>query len=196
VGEKTIIAWTDHTFNIAWGCTKVSDGCAHCYAETLAKRYGFKVWGANGDRRVFGEAHWNEPRKWNEKSNPKKPTKVFTSSMCDVFEDHPIIDRERTKLWNLIALTPNLIWQILTKRSERIAECLPPYWDEIKDRIWLGVTVESDKYAYRLFHLNKIPCKVRFISNEPALGPLTCSLYGIKWVIYGGESGVGYRKKM
>src|SRR5690606_2675190 len=91
MADKTLIAWTDHTFNIAWGCTKVSPGCANCYADTLSGRYGWDVWGPHKPRRTFGAKHWAEPLKWQrlaERSAPGvlgegHPRLVFSSSMCD-----------------------------------------------------------------------------------------------------------------
>jgi len=195
--EKTIIAWTDHTFNIAWGCTKVSPGCKNCYADTLSRRYGHDVWGPQADRRTFGDKHWSEPIKWNERAEAgRKRVRVFSSSMCDIFEDHPVIALERDKLWDLIRETPWLDWQLLTKRADRISENLPADWTRAGwPNVWLGVSIENIDYAWRADHLRKIPAVVRFVSYEPALGPLDdLSLRGIDWVIYGGESGPGYRQ--
>jgi len=199
MGNKTIIAWTDRTFNIAWGCEKVSPGCKNCYADTLSSRYGFDVWGRNKERRTFGEKHWLEPIGWNGKPHigvlgKGQPNLVFCSSMCDVFEDHPTITAEREKLWSLIRATPNLHWQLLTKRAERIASNLPGDWGSGYPNVWLGVSIENNDYVHRADHLRDIPAAVRFISYEPALGPLPdLELQGIDWVIYGGESGVGFR---
>lgn len=194
MGDKTIIAWTNHTFNVAWGCEKVSPGCAHCYADDLAKRYGHSVWGAGQPRRTFGEQHWSEPLAW-ERAAAKAGARerVFTSSMCDVFEDHPTIARERERLWNIIRTTPNLDWQILTKRSNRIAACLPEDWGGGWPNVWLGVSIEDQERAIRADHLREIPAAIRFVSYEPALGPLTLDLRGIGWVICGGESGAKFR---
>lgn len=196
MAEKTIIAWTDHTWNLAWGCAKVSPGCKNCYADTLSRRYGWSVWGVNGQRRTFGEKHWAEPLKWSEAARLEgRPHRVFCSSMCDVFEAHPVIEAERKKLWSLIRLTPNLQWQLLTKRADRIAENLPLDWGRGYSNVWLGVSIENSEYAWRADHLRNIPAAVRFVSYEPALGPLDgLSLDGLDWVIYGGESGPGWRK--
>lgn len=174
MGSETIIAWTDHTFNIAWGCTKVSPGCAHCYAETGSKRYGHSVWGPKNPRRTFGDKHWNEPLKWNRDAEKEgRRHRVFCSSMCDIFEKHPTIDQEREKLWPLIRSTPRLDWQLLTKRPERIAQRLPQDWAEGYPNVWLGTSVENQKYAdLRIPVLLQIPAVVRFISYEPALGPI------------------------
>jgi protein gp37 len=197
MAETTGITWTDHTFNIAWGCTKVSPGCAHCYADRDATRYGYDIWGPGSRRRTFGEKHWNEPRKWDRQAAlAQRRERVFCSSMCDVFEDHPDITRELAKLWNLIRETPWLDWQLLTKRAERIDQCLPSWWGCFgPDNVWLGVSIESMDYAHRADYLRQIPAIVRFISYEPALGPLDdIDLRGIQWVIYGGESGPKFRE--
>lgn len=192
MGEKTGIAWTDHTFNIAWGCVKVSPGCKNCYAETISKRFGGDIWGPGKPRRTFGDKHWAEPRKWNRRAElGRTRERVFTSSMCDVFEDHPDIDVARARLWGLIQETPWLDWQILTKRAERIAPNIP---SPLPRNVWMGVSIERDDYTWRADYLRDIDASVRFISYEPALGPLdTLRLDGIDWLIYGGESGRGYR---
>lgn len=208
MAEKTGIAWTDHTFNIAWGCMKVSPGCAHCYADTLSSRYGFDVWGppAKTTRRTFGAKHWKDPMKWNAaaaKAGVRR--RVFCSSMCDVFEDHPTIDAEREKLWPLIRATPWLDWQLLTKRPERIHDNLPADWCDDGygyPNVWLGTSIESDEYIGRALELIDIVARVRFISVEPMLGPVTFGqhwpygriLDAFRWVIVGGESGSGHRE--
>lgn len=189
---------------MAWGCVKVSPGCKHCYADDLSRRYGHDVWGPSKPRRTFGEAHWREPLKWQKAAvsgeagvlGPGSPRLVFSSSMCDLFEDHPTITAERAKLWPLIRATPDLHWQLLTKRPERIAANLPDDWGPTGYRnVWLGTSIENEDYAWRADHLRKIPALVRFISYEPALGPLAhaLDLTGIHWCIYGGESGMKHR---
>ncbi len=115
MSQLTAIEWTDHTFNVAWGCMKVSPGCQHCYADTLSSRYGFDVWGpaATTERRTFGDKHWAEPYRWNKAAgNAGVRRRVFCCSMCDLFEDHPTIDAEREKLWPLIRATPHLDWRL------------------------------------------------------------------------------------
>ena len=198
MADKTIIAWTHHTFNVVWGCQKVSEGCRNCYAYTLSSRYGYPgIWGPpkTTSRRVFGEGHWSDPRKWQKKAAQDGVTRlVFSSSMCDNFEDHPQVMADLQKLWPVIRETPNLHWQLLTKRPERITESLPADWGEGYPNVWLGVSVEDMRVAERVDHLRRIPAVVRFISYEPALGSLNgLDLSGIDWLIYGGESGPGYR---
>jgi protein gp37 len=217
--EHTGIAWTDHTFNIAWGCFKVSPGCAHCYADTLSKRFGHDVWGppATTPRKTMSASYWKQPLKWNANAEREGVRRrVFCSSMCDVFEDHPTITQEREKLWPLIRATPWLDWQLLTKRPERIAENLPADWwwtNENKLRggypnVWLGTSIESQQYVSRLDDLLSVPAKVHFVSVEPLLGDVA---FGVRrneppeerwtgftnwpeWVIVGGESGAGHRE--
>jgi protein gp37 len=197
MAEKTGISWTDHTFNVVWGCTKVSPACTRCYAETLSLRFGFDVWGPHKPRRTFGQAHWNEPRRWNRAAQKAGTSaRVFCSSMCDVFEDHPTVIQELQKLWPLIKATPHLEWQLLTKRPERILASLPSdYSLAAYPNIWLGTTIENNDYIGRADFLRAVPCRVRFISYEPALGSLDqLSLSGLHWLIFGGESGAGFRR--
>lgn len=197
MSEKTRIAWTDHTWNLAWGCWKISPGCANCYADALSSRFGFKVWGEQAPRRTFGAKHWEEPLRWNEAARLEgRRHRVFCSSMTDWALDDPIIDEERKKLWGLIEDTPWLDWQLLTKRSDRMASCLPENWGAGYPNVWLGVSIENNDYVFRANHLRVIPAVVRFISYEPALGPLDdIDLTCIDWLIYGGESGPRFRKE-
>ncbi len=194
--KESKISWTHSTFNLLWGCTKVSEGCEHCYAASLSARYGHDVWGAGKERRTFGAKHWAEPLKWDaEAGREGRRRRVFCSSMCDVFEDHPTVERERAKLWPLIEATPNLDGLLLTKRPERIVRCLPKGWGEGWPNVWLGTTVENRKRASeRLPVLKKISAVVRFVSVEPLLESLDgMNWRGIDWVIVGGESGPGHR---
>ncbi len=197
MSEVTLIAWTDHTFNPWMGCTKVSDGCAHCYAETLTKnRMGLSLWGPNGKRQVTSSSNWRKPVQWNREAQVAgTQQRVFCASLCDVFEDHPVADATRPRLWELIRSTPHLAWQLLTKRPERIARNLPDDWGEGGwPNVWLGTSIENNFFVARADHLREIPAVVRFISYEPALGPLDgLNLDGLDWIIYGGESGPGFR---
>jgi protein gp37 len=191
------IEWTTHTFNPWWGCVKVSPGCVNCYALTLAKRFGFTIWGTNTPRRFFGDAYWAEPIKWNaeaEKQNERH--RVFCCSMADVFEDRRDLDVHRSRLWKLIEQTPSLDWLVLTKRTE-VVKRLAPWGENWPANVWLGTSVENQKYAdERLPYLLDIPAKVRFLSCEPLLGPVDLSQFiktgksfPIAWIIAGGESG-------
>jgi len=194
MGQDTKIAWATHTFNIAWGCARVSEGCLACYAEAWAKRTGHAVWGTDAPRRTFGDKHWREPLKWNRDAAAlRRRVRVFSSSMADVFEDHPTIAAERRKLWELISLTPWLDWLLLTKRSHMIGESVPPGWlIEWPRNVWLGVTAENQtRYDERIGDLLAMPAPVRFLSVEPLVGPLRLDHpFGeIQWVIAGCESG-------
>lgn len=196
MSEKTIIAWTNHTWNLAWGCSKISPGCKNCYADDLSARYGWNVWGPSEPRRTFGDKHWAEPIKWNSAAATRRVReRVFCSSMCDNFEDHPTITAELFKLWPLIRSTPWLDWQLLTKRADRIADNLPGDWNNGYPNVWLGVSIENMDYAWRADCLRDIPAVVRFVSYEPALGPLNqLDLTGLDWIIFGGESGPRFRQ--
>jgi len=204
MSAKTGIEWTDHTFNIAWGCMKVSPGCARCYAETWANwTWKEKVWGpaSTTPRRTFAEKHWAEPLEWNALAEHEgRRHRVFCSSMADVFEDHPTIDAERAKLWPLIRATPWLDWQLLTKRPERIAENLPADWGEGYSNVWLGTSIESPEYLWRFDALRANRAAVYFLSLEPLLAGVSLSdRFALLepgerwWVIVGGESGAGAR---
>jgi len=213
MGANSKISWTHHTFNPWWGCTKVSPGCAHCYAETFSKRTGHDVWG-NGTHRFFGDKHWAEPVKWNSEAlELGERRRVFCASMADVFEegDDRHLELNRLRLWTLIEETPNLDWLVLTKRPENVEMFLRAIWNKnYPPNFWIGTSVENQEMAdKRLPALAQIPAQVRFISAEPLISPVNLGLEGtapqswgygyvmvgelIHWVIVGGESGVGYR---
>lgn len=197
MGAQTGIEWTDCTFNIAWGCTKISPGCTNCYADSMSARFGKNIWGPRASRMTMSAEYWAKPLAWDRAAKAAGVRRrVFCSSMCDVFEDHPTIDAERTKLWPLIQATPNLVWQLLTKRADRIAECLPPDWGAGYPNVWLGVSCESDEWLQkRAKFLAMINARVRFLSCEPLLSPIFIGNLPrvvreqINWVIVGGESG-------
>jgi protein gp37 len=194
--QGSIIAWTDNTFNPVMGCTKVSPGCKHCYAETLTtNRMGLHLWGDRAARQVTSAANWRKPLTWNAQAEREgRRLKTFCGSLCDVFEDHPTVAAVRPRLWDLIRRTPHLDWQLLTKRANNIAPSLPPDWGDGYPNVWLGVSIESNEYISRADALRAIPAVVRFVSYEPALGPLVnLNLTGIDWLIYGGESGPKFR---
>jgi protein gp37 len=175
MGEATTIAWCHHTFNPWWGCSHVSPGCVHCYAEAWAKRTGHPVWGAHAEPRSFGEKHWQEPLAWNAAAqHTGERRRVFCASMADVFEDHPALPAERAKLWALIEATPWLDWQLLTKRVENVLGMTAEVWPELGDwpgNVWIGTSVESQEWANkRIPVLLRIPARVRFLSCEPLLG--------------------------
>jgi protein gp37 len=211
--QNSKIEWTDHTFNPWWGCQRVSPGCEHCYAETLAHRYNFKVWGPakTTGRREMSANYWKQPIKWNKEAGKEGVRRrVFCASMADVFEDHPAVEWPRTNLWGLIETTPNLDWLLLTKRPENIISMIPPAWQKRGPRnVWYGTSAEDQKRLdERLPHLLAVPAQVRFLSCEPLLGPINLGLFrlgtggygttaplwcGLQWVIVGGESGPGAR---
>jgi protein gp37 len=192
MGKNSKIEWTDHTFNPWWGCTKVSEACKHCYAEAWSKRVGQKVWGPKVERRFFTDKHWLEPIKWNADAEHGRRRRVFCASMADVFEDRRELDPWRRRLWDLIEITPQLDWLLLTKRPEMVATLVRWNGDWPRN-VWLGTTVEDQESAEaRLPHLSRLPAAVRFISAEPLLGALNIDAWlgsTIDWVITGGESG-------
>lgn len=215
---KTTIAWCDFTFNPWIGCQKVSAGCNNCYAETLMDtRYHRVEWGQRktdgtepsvGTRVRTSEANWKLPLRWNRKAieqielydegmltlRPERP-RVFCASLAD-WLDNQVPWKWRYDLWGVIEATPNLDWLLLTKRIENYAKLKPWHLDRIPPNVWLGITAEDqDAYDKRWPILARIPARVRFVSYEPALGPLTIKGYKEKpeWLICGGESGKGYR---
>jgi protein gp37 len=199
MAKSTSIEWTDHTFNPWWGCTKVSPGCDHCYAESWARRVGESVWGRNEPRRFFREEHWQQPLAWNvEAVSKRQRRRVFCASMADVFEDRRDLDTTRERLWKLIADTPNLDWQLLTKRPHTVRR-LVPWGEDWPANVWLGTTVEDQVRAdLRLPILLSVPAKVRFLSCEPLIGPVDLSTLvrnqrQVQWIIAGGESGPAAR---
>lgn len=214
MGENTKIEWATHTFNAWWGCTKVSQGCVHCYAETMDKRTGGDHWGPGKPRKTMSDSYWHQPLKWDAAAKASdRRDRVFCSSMADVFDiEAPAGQRER--IWGLIRQTPNLDWLLLTKRPGNIRDMLPADWGNGYPNVWLGATVEDQSAAdTRIPILLSIPAVVRFLSCEPLIGPVTFrwaawaplsrepgavnnhldGLKGIDWVICGGESGHGSR---
>lgn len=193
MAQNSPIEWTDHTFNPWWGCTKISQGCKHCYAETWSSRYGFEdVWGPNKVRRTFGEKHWKEPLKWNRLATESGTrVRVFCASMADVFENNPSVESERIKLWRLIEQTPMLDWLLLTKRPENMLK-FAPWTGAWPQNVWAMTSVENQKEAdRRIPELLQVPASVHALSAEPLLGRLNLRpwLDRIDWVIVGGESG-------
>lgn len=200
MGQNSAIEWTDHTFNPWWGCTKVSDGCKHCYALSLDRRTGGDHWGPGKPRKTFTDKHWNEPLKWDRKAAAEGVRhRVFCASMADVFDDEAP-DGARDRLWSLIKATPNLEWLLLTKRPENFKGMLPTPLDPWPN-IRLGATVEHQDMAERrmpyLAFAGLMGWKT-FVSYEPALGPVNwwpwldpegISGGAVHWIVAGGESG-------
>ncbi len=191
MADITNIAWTDSTFNPWWGCTKVSPGCDHCYAEALDKRTGGNHWGPRTTPRTMSADYWQKPKRWQKEAKATgERRKVFCGSMCDVFDENAPED-ERERLWQLIRETPMLDWQLLTKRAKNIIRLLPDDWKNGYQNVWLGVTVENKKHGLmRANILKTIPAKIRFLSIEPLLEDLGLVDFSpFDWVIIGGESG-------
>lgn len=184
---QSTIEWTNVTWNPVTGCNKVSPGCKHCYAERMAHR--LQAMGqtnyANGFKLTLHEHMLERPLGW------KNPSLIFVNSMSDLFhEDVPLIFIQR--VFDVMRRASWHRFQILTKRSGRLLELgsqldWPP-------NIWMGVSVETDKYKFRIDHLRQTRAAIKFLSLEPLLGPLLdLDLTGIDWVIVGGESGPGAR---
>lgn len=187
MGYGTIIAWTQHTWNPWRGCTRISPGCDHCYMFTAQERYG------NDPSTVTRTKTWGEPIKWQREAEARgRIETVFTCSWSDWF--HRSADAWRDEAWALIKRCPNLHFQILTKRIIDVPKRLPADWGSGYPNVWLGTSIESSDFLWRSDYLRKIPARVRFISAEPLLGPLSkINLDGIHWLIVGGESGPGFR---
>ncbi len=185
--RTTKIEWTERTWNPVTGCTKISAGCEHCYAETMSRR--LCVMGnskyTNGFQSTMHPEDLVEPMKW------KKPSTIFVCSMSDLF--HPDVPFDFIdKVFGVIQNTPWHNYQILTKRAERMAE----YFSTriIPHNAWIGVTVEAVKTKNRIDYIRNLKATVRFISCEPLLEDLgELNLNGINWIIVGGESGVQAR---
>lgn len=190
MGDTTGISWTDKTFNPWWGCSRVSPACVRCYADAQAKRYGHDVWRRKGPRRMLSDANWAKPVRWNREAEAAGvPFKVFCASMADVFESHPQVIEPRQRLWGLIETTPWLIWQILTKRIENVAE-MAPWGDDWPANVWLGTSVENQRYAdERIPVLLDVSAKVRFLSCEPLIGAVDLRRWLAPNADYQGTSG-------
>jgi protein gp37 len=194
MARDSSIEWTDHTFNPWWGCVKISPACAHCYAETWAKRVGQKLWGGDAPRRFFSETHWKAPLRWNQDARRAGVrARVFCASMADVFEPRKDLDPWRDKLWTLIEQTPDLDWVLLTKRPGQLVHVYP-WVKRSQPNVWLGTTAENQRWAdRRIERLVRVEAKVRFLSCEPLLSAIDLSPWfsrgQIGWVIAGGESG-------
>lgn len=188
MSAKTQIEWTEQTWNPTTGCTKVSAGCKHCYAETMAKR--LEAMGANGYDNGFKLSLM--PERLNQPLRRKKPTTYFVNSMSDLFHGKVPFDFI-DKIFDVIKQTPQHRYQILTKRENQLLA----YFKNrvVPDNVWLGVSVENIKSGLpRIEALKQIPAKIRFLSIEPLLEDLgEIDFSGIHWVIVGGESGAKAR---
>ena len=183
VAARSSIEWTESTWNPLTGCTKISPGCDHCYAERMALR--LQAMGqpnyANGFRLTMHQQVLALPLRW------KKPQTVFVNSMSDLFH-REVPDEFILRTFDVMLRADWHRFQILTKRSERLLALdtiLPS-----ASHIWMGVSVENCDYTFRIGHLQRTGAKIKFLSLEPLLGPLpNLNLDGIDWVIVGGESG-------
>ncbi|MCB0106697.1 MAG: phage Gp37/Gp68 family protein [Caldilineaceae bacterium] len=184
MANESLIEWTEQTWNPTTGCTKVSPGCKHCYAEVMARR--LRAMGARGYENGFELAL--HPARFAQPLKRKKPTVYFVNSMSDLFhEDVP--DAFLDSAFATIAGAPQHTFQILTKRAER----LPKYFSgrSCPKNVWLGVSVEDRKHGVpRIDYLRRVDAQIRFLSIEPLLEDVgELDLRGIHWVIVGGESG-------
>lgn len=200
MAQNTGIEWTDRTFNPWTGCTKISPGCDNCYAEGWSKRSGHVKWGNNPRKRTT-DAYWKSPLAWQKQSTEffaqnGRRQRIFCASLADVF-DNKVDPQWRHDLFDLIRATPDLDWQLLTKRPQNIAKMLPQDWgDDGYDNVWLGFTAEDQvRFDQRKQFIEEIPAEIWFVSYEPAIGALRILDVDPKpdWVIIGGESGGGSR---
>ena len=201
--ENSKIEWTDHTFNPWIGCQHVSPGCDHCYAETqnAFRKWNGGTWGPHAPRKRTSEENWKNPIKWNAEARAFKREhghrpRVFCASLADVF-DNQAETAWRRDLFVLIRQCRRLDWLLLTKRPQNIAKMLPSDWGDGYRNVWLGMTAEHQVWFDRRWkHVQNIPAVIKFISYEPALGPLRLPKHGPvpNWLISGGESGGGARQ--
>lgn len=182
MGKESKIQWTDATWNVARGCTKVDEDCKFCYMY----RDSFNGTRYNPREVVRTKTVFNMPLKL------KEPSKIFTSSLTDFF--HEDIDSYRHEAWDIIRKCPQHTFQILTKRPERIDACLPDDWGDGYDNVWLGTSIGSNKGMARLYPLLRVYAKIHFVSFEPLWENIDMNLdigdlINIDWAIIGGESG-------
>ncbi len=187
MASNSSIEWTESTWNPVTGCNKISPGCKHCYAERMAKR--LQAMGqanyANGFDLTLQPAMLELPLRW------RRPQRIFVNSMSDLFHDDVPVDYVQ-RVFEVMRKASWHQFQVLTKRAERLAELGP--WLSWPANVWMGVSVESDRYTGRIVHLRSTAAAVKFLSIEPLLGPISeLDLRGIDWVIVGGESGPGAR---
>jgi protein gp37 len=185
--NSSSIEWTTATWNPVTGCTKVSPGCDHCYAETFAERFR----GVAGHPYERGFEPQLRPERLRQPLAWRRPSHIFVNSMSDLFHVH-VPDDYITEIFNVMGMASWHQFQILTKRAERMERLLRSV--TIPDNVWVGVSVETPVYYARIRHLQRVHARIRFLSCEPLLAPLpSLPLDGIQWVIVGGESGAGAR---
>jgi protein gp37 len=186
--QKSTIEWTEATWNPVTGCTKVSPGCAHCYAETFAERWR----GVKGHHYEQGFDMRLWPGRLEQPLHWRAPRRIFVNSMSDLF--HPAVpDEYIERVFDVMVRGDRHIFQVLTKREERLAELAPGLrWPS---NVWIGVTIENRRFVHRADYLRDVPAAVRFVSAEPLLTEVTrLDLTDIDWLIAGGESGPGARR--
>ncbi|MGE0229012.1 MAG: DUF5131 family protein [Dehalococcoidia bacterium] len=182
MSDRSSIEWTDATWNPVTGCTKVSPGCAHCYAERFAERFR----GVPGHPYEHGFDLQLWPTRLRQPLSWRSPRRVFVNSMSDLFHD----DVPASFIMSVFRVMNEANWhqfQVLTKRPERASEIA--HMVEWTPNIWMGVSVENQRWETRTDALREIPAALKFLSCEPLLGPINLRLGGIDWVIVGGESG-------
>jgi protein gp37 len=198
MGSTSAIEWTEMTWNPVTGCDRVSPGCDHCYAQTLARRLkamGSPRYQKDGRPRTSGPGfgvsmHWD---KLEEPLGRMKPTVYFVNSMSDLFHDK-VSDKFIHHVFDVMTSTSQHTYQVLTKRPRRMASFTAKR--EVPDNVWLGTSVENQEWAERRVPLLlQVPASVRFLSCEPLLGSVDLSnwIVSLSWVIVGGESGPGFR---
>ena len=179
MATKTTIEWTEMTWNPVTGCTKISPGCKFCYAERVTERWGRGDFGTitlHPDRLQL-------PLRW------RAPRRIFVNSMSDLFHEKVSFDFIED-VFDVMEQANHHLFQVLTKRADRLLQWHRESGRRIPAHVWMGVSVESAAYLWRVDRLRAVEAQVRFISAEPLLGPLTgIDLEGISWVITGGESG-------
>lgn len=195
--KDSAIRWTDHTWNAVTGCTEITEGCDHCYARVIAEKFVTAF--PNGFDPTF------KPNKLAEPTKKRQPARYFVNSLSDMHHE-AFTDEQVDQMYDVMLDTPRHDYLVLTKRPQRMARYFlggdgrqgvtPDGWlarrhlTAVPAHVWLGCTIELNKYAFRADWLRRVPATVRFISAEPLLGPLPgLDLDGIGWVIVGGESG-------
>jgi protein gp37 len=192
MADNSAIEWTDATWNPTTGCDRTSPGCDNCYALTLARRLkamGVAKYQRDGSSKTSGPGfglslHYDAlevPRRW------RAPKRVFVNSMSDLFHEEVPLEFIQ-QVFTVMRDTPQHTYQILTKRTRRLTKLAPALtWPP---NVWMGVSIEDDRYVFRARHLMTVPAAVRFLSLEPLIGPLpSLNVSGVDWVIVGGESG-------
>jgi protein gp37 len=194
MAEITGIAWCDSTLNPWIGCTKVSEECDDWYAETWSNRFDFATWGPHGERKPTKT--WKQARRMQRGAakffaKHKRRRRLFCPSMADPF-DNQVPEIWRREFFQTIRECPDIDWLLLTKRPQNIVKMLPEDWGNGYSNVWLGVSAgKQEYYDQRWPILQKVPARIRFISYEPALGPVRLPTSEIlpDWVIRGGKSG-------